>query len=207
MAQELQSLLDRFQKDGVEKADAEAQRIVEDAKSKAETIVKDAEEQAAAALKQAEKDGKAFEDRGRAALEQAARDVVITVKDAVTRALRAVVQHEVRAAMTPDNVAAMLAELVKAYAKAGAGAGGIEILLPEDQKQAVADTMLARFQDAMREGVTLKGDGRVVAGFRVALVDDNVEHDFTEEAVTAALCELLRPHIAGILKQATAKAD
>ena len=55
---------------------------------------------------------------------------------------------------------------------------------------------------AMREGIELKGDGAIVSGFRVSLVDDNVEHDFTEAAITTALCELLRPHIADIVKQA-----
>ena len=42
--EDLQSLLEKINRDGVEKADAEARRIVDAAKARAEAIVKEAEE-------------------------------------------------------------------------------------------------------------------------------------------------------------------
>jgi F0F1-type ATP synthase membrane subunit b/b' len=42
MSEDLQSLLEKINRDGVEKAEAEATRIIEDAKAKAAAILKEA---------------------------------------------------------------------------------------------------------------------------------------------------------------------
>ena len=52
-------------------------------------------------------------------------------------------------------------------------------------------------------GIEIVGDGRVTHGFRVVIKEDNVEHDFSQEAITETLCRLLRPHIAGIVQEAS----
>ncbi len=49
MAEELQSLIEKINRDGVEKAKAEAEKIVAEAKKQAETIVKKAKDEAAEA--------------------------------------------------------------------------------------------------------------------------------------------------------------
>ena len=86
MAEQLQGLLERIQKDGIDKADAEGQRIIDDAKAQAASIISDAEAKAKAGLDNAEREGAAFAERGKVALQQAARDVVITVGDAISSA-------------------------------------------------------------------------------------------------------------------------
>ena len=51
MAEELQQLLEKIQRDGVDKANAEAAAIVAKAKDEANALVKNAEEEAAARAK------------------------------------------------------------------------------------------------------------------------------------------------------------
>ena len=46
MAEQLQELLEKIQKEGVDKAKAEAERIVSEAKARAAQILKSADEQA-----------------------------------------------------------------------------------------------------------------------------------------------------------------
>ena len=53
--EDLQSLLEKINRDGVEKADAEAKRIVDAAKARADAIVKEAREAAAKEKAAAEK--------------------------------------------------------------------------------------------------------------------------------------------------------
>ena len=53
--EDLQSLLEKINRDGVEKADAEAKRIVDAAKARADAIVKEAREAAAKEKADAEK--------------------------------------------------------------------------------------------------------------------------------------------------------
>ena len=202
MAEQLQGLLERIQKDGIEKADAEAERIIKEAGAKAAAIVNDTETKAQASLEQAERESKAFAERGEVALKQAARDVVISVGKAITRALEKVVSADVKNALSDEALAGLIAKVVETYAMSGSGTKRIDVLLSNDQQQQVRQHVVARFAEALKDGVTLTGDSSVVSGFRVAIVGDNIEHDFSEAAITDALCELLRPHIARIVRDA-----
>ena len=63
MAEDLQYLMERIQKDAVDKAENEAAAIIAKAKEKAADIVKAAEAEASARLEKADKDAEAFSKR------------------------------------------------------------------------------------------------------------------------------------------------
>ena len=70
MAEDLQYLMERIQKDAVDKAETEAAAIIARAKDKAAEIVKAAEAEASARLEKADKDAEAFTERSERTLEQ-----------------------------------------------------------------------------------------------------------------------------------------
>lgn len=207
MAEELQSLLDRIQKDGVDKADAEAARIVETAREKAAAIKAEAEAEARARLEKAEQEAAAFESRARETLRQAARDVVLSVGEALQSVLRGVLRRETSQAMTADVVGQMLVTFTEAYARQDGRAAGLEALVAPEQKQAVADYCFKALSDKAREGLEIKGDSSVVSGFRVTLAGQNVQHDFSQQAVADALGQLLRPQLAEIVREGLGKLE
>jgi V/A-type H+-transporting ATPase subunit E len=206
MAEELKSLLERIQKDGIDKAEAEAARVLEEAKARAESLVAQAGKDAEALLAKAEQDAKAFEERGRRALDQAARDVVLSVGDAVTATLQAVVQARVGEALKPEALTDMLVSLAKAYAKTGGG-GGIGVLLSPEQQEKVTELFLAALGEEAARGVEIRSDAGIVAGFKLSLQDGQVQHDFTREAIAEALGDLLRPQIAERVRAAGLKQE
>jgi V/A-type H+-transporting ATPase subunit E len=77
MAEELQHLLDTIQRDGIEKAEAEANRMVSEAEKRSQQIVREGEDRAQEIRSQVERDAKAYHDRTTRAIEQAARDVLM----------------------------------------------------------------------------------------------------------------------------------
>lgn len=200
MPEELKSLLDRIQKDGVEKAEAEAEKILSEAKERAAGIVSEAEKAAQAAREQAEQDAAAFMERAAKSLEQAARDVVLSVSEAVNSALATMVNHSVSKALTPDTLKQMLVSVVEAYCSGKEGQSRIEVLLPPDRQKEVVDLFMAEFKEGLKDGIEIKSDEGVVSGFRVSLVDDQLEHDFSGQAIADALCQLIRPHIGEIVR-------
>ncbi|MCE9612968.1 MAG: hypothetical protein K8T26_01745 [Lentisphaerae bacterium] len=205
MAEQLESLLERIQKDGVDKAQAEAKRMVAQADQQAAEIIRKAEARAAELVQKAEKDSQAFAERGRVALQQAARDVLISLADAVNRTLATLVSTDVKQALDPQTLGRILEQVTSVYVQAPAGQQRLEVLLAPEQQQAIRDYFTARLAQAMRAGIEIKGDGRVLAGFRVSVVGQSVQHDFSEPAITASLCELLRPHMAQIVRDAARK--
>ena len=205
MAEQLQELLDRIQKDGIDKAESNATRIEDEAKAKADSLIAKAKDDAKQIIEKAEKDGELFAKRGKNALEQAARDVILSVGDAVNRTLTSLVDRKVNAVLTDADFAQVIKSVIEAYCQAKPGEADIELLLPEDQQEKIADFLMNSMSEEMKKGLTISGNKNVISGFSVSLKDKGIQHDFTGEAVTDALSKLLRPHLAEIVKAATVK--
>lgn len=206
MPEELQSLLERIQKEGIDKAQAEAERIMAAARAQAAQIVGEAERKAQAALEKAKQDGEVFAERGRKAVEQAARDIVITVHEAVQASFRNLVGREVREALGADTVKQLLGKVVEAYCGGTAKGAGAEALVKPAQQKEILDYFAARYAQELRSGLEIKADESVVSGFKVRFADQNLEIGFTGEAITEALCRFLRPQLAEIVKRGAPKA-
>lgn len=203
MAEELQGLLERIRKDGVQKAEAEAEEIVAAARDKAAGLVKEADEQARNIVAKAEKEAAQFLERSKKTLEQAARDVVLSVGDAVVATMKDIAMQEVSDAMKPDTLKKVLVSVIDAYCKDQKNER-IDVLLSADDQKAVADFLMSKFKTQMKKGLQIRADSAVTAGFKVSLVDKNIQHDFSVEAVTEALSQLVRPKLAEILRNAQA---
>lgn len=206
MAEELQGLLDRIQKEGVERADAEAGQIIADAKVKAKTLLSDAQKESAVIIEKAKADSELFRKRSESAIGQAARDIILSVGEAVTETMQAIVNRNVNDAMSIDALPEFIHEAVKAYSTAN-GPNNISVLLSEKQKDAVTALFMKAFGDDVKSGLTIKSSHGIISGFQVTLGASGVQHDFTGEALTEAIGKLLRPQLAEIVNNALQKKE
>ena len=188
MAEDLQGLLEKINRDGVEKAEAEAKRIVGEAKSSADALLKSARDEAARIRADAEKDAAGYVERASETVRQAARDTVLSVKGAVTAALEKLLARPVDAALAdPATVAAIVKEAVRDFATKG------EIAAPAKLAQALAAQLAAE------KSFTVVTDDAVGSGFTVRLEGGRVEHSFTGETVARELGRRLRPDLARLM--------
>ena len=191
MAEELQSLIEKINRDGVEKANAEAARIVAAAKEQAAAIVKEAKEEADKAAKTAKEEAGLSAERAKETLRQAARDAVISVEGAVTRLMERLLAANVDAALAdPGTASAIVADAVKALVGTGEVAAGPKI------------AAALKAQLAAKQNFTVVMDETLGSGFTVKLDGGRVEHDFTGAAVSAELAKRLRPDLAALMKEA-----
>ena len=187
--EDLQSILEKINREGVEKADAEAARIVAAAKEKAAAIVREAEEAAAKAKADAERESKSFAERGEAALRQAARDMLISVEGSVTALLTNILARNVDAALSDGATAASVAAAaIKDLSGPGEIAAGPKL----------ASALQAQL--AASGGFTVVTDEDAGTGFSVRLDGGRVEHSFKGDVVAAELAKRLRPELAKLLK-------
>lgn len=202
MVDELQSLLDRIQRDGVEQAEAEASRIVQQAKDKAREIVGGAEQDAAKKIAQADEDSQVFVERGTKALEQAARDVIIGVQRDLERIFLESIKESVGEALTPENMAEMVVKLAEAYGQHDLKESRIEVLVsPKDQERFVK-LVMAKYRKNLGRGIEIRPEAGVRQGFKVSFKEDKLYHDFTVDAVADALAGLLKTPLRDIVKRA-----
>lgn len=186
--EDIQSLLEKINREGVEKAEAEAKRIVDAAKAKADKMLAEAREGAERAKADAAKEAEASAARAAETIRQGARDVVIGVKEAVTSMLEKLLAKDVSAALSDDKTAADLAaEAIRELAGPGEIACG----------EKLAQTLKAQL--SAQGGFTVVVDDSTGAGFSVRTDGGRVEHAFTEEVIAAELARRLRPDLAKLL--------
>lgn len=187
--EDLQGLLEKINRDGVEKADAEAAKIVAAAEAKAKTLVEAATAEAAALRAAAEKDAADFAARAEATVRQAARDIVLGVRESISGLFERLLAQAVNRALGDEATVAKLAGDVIAD-MVGPG----EIRVGENLVSAL------QAQLAAKGGFTVAADGSVGSGFTVRLDGGRIEHSFTGEVIAAELAKRLRPAVAALLK-------
>lgn len=202
MADELQSLLDKIQKDGVAKVETQGQAILQDARQKACQIVEEAEQKAVAARAKAEQDAATFVTRGKKSLEQAARDVILSAGNSLSATLTALLRKEVSKALTSDVLKTLLTGVVDKYFRQSSAPERIEVLLSPQQQAELKDFVATRFKEELGKGLEIRSDASVLAGFKVTVAGKNVQHDLTDEAIAGAMSQLLRPDIAAAVQGA-----
>jgi len=202
MTEELQSLLDRIRTEGVERAEAEAARIVAEAQERAAGIVAEAEAEAEALRRGAEADADASLERGHTALEQAGRDFLISLQKSIEAVLRETLCDTVAEALTPELMTQILVRLADAYAEREMNESRIDVLLSPEDRDAVGAIVMDKFRRIVGQGLTLRPDDRVDKGFKVSFVDYSMYHDFTAEALAEALAPVLKPPLCDIVRRA-----
>ena len=202
MDEQLQSLLDRIRREGVERAEVEAARIVAEAQERAAGIVHEAEAQAEALRCDADADAVASGERGQIALEQAGRDFLLSLQTSIEAVLRGTLCETVAVALTPDVMAQILARLADAYAAHDMNESRVDVLLSPEDRDAVGAIVMERYRLLVSQGLTLRPDERVDKGFKVSFGDSNLYHDFSAEALAEALAPVLKAPLCDILRRA-----
>jgi V/A-type H+/Na+-transporting ATPase subunit E len=205
MDEQLQGLLDRIRREGVERAEAEAARIVQEAEGRAAGIVAEAEREAATLRQAAEADATASLERGTIALEQAGRDFMLSLRQSIEAVLRETLCETVGRTLTPTVMAEILVRLADAYAAHDMNESRLDVLLSPEDRDAVGAIVMEKYRGLVGQGLALRLDERVDAGFKVSFVDYNLYHDFTAEGLAEALAPVLKPPLCDIVRRAAAE--
>jgi V/A-type H+-transporting ATPase subunit E len=200
MAEELQPLLEQIRKEGVDKAQAEADQILSQAKEKAAQMVREAEEKAHQIVVRAESDAEVYTQRSTATLEQAARDLLITVGQGIENIISELVGESVDSALGIEVLEQMMVKMAQACAEKQ-GETRIELLISEADQQELVKFFVEKYREKMIHGIELHVDNEILKGFKVSFADDHVYLDFTQEAISDALTVFLRPKLAEIVSR------
>ena len=103
MAEDLQNLLERIQKEGVDRAQAEAEQI-SPRHARKRAIVAQATEEAATTRAAGDREAQAFMDRAAVTLEQVARDYLLRVQRDLEALFLESVRGDLAEALTPSSL-------------------------------------------------------------------------------------------------------
>jgi V/A-type H+-transporting ATPase subunit E len=199
MSTQLNELIDRIKKEGVDSAQEQADKIVKEAQEQAARIVADAKSQAEAVVAAAKAEAERFELTGREGVRQAGRDVVLDLKGQRTAMLDRIMAKSVSGSLTADVVRDGLVTLFKNWNSEVATQH--EALIPEATWTAMQDALLKELAEEMKAGLELKPSPNVRTGFRIGEKDGSAYYDFTDRGLTEFLTEYLNPRLAACLEE------
>lgn len=198
---QLQDLIEKIKKDGVAAADKSASEKIAQAKAQADKIIADAKEEADRIIKAAKDETARMEKAGEDAIRQAGRNLILSFRDSVTKELSSIVTAETARAYSPELLAKLIPETVKAWAS-DKEAGDISVLLNEKDLKELEASLLSALKGELSKGLTLKADNSISSGFRIAEKDGGAYYDFSAESVAEMFSAYLNPKVASLMKEA-----
>jgi V/A-type H+-transporting ATPase subunit E len=197
---QLQELIDKIKKDGIESASEAASRLKAQAEAEAKRIVEAANREAENIVAKAKSDAERFEKAGVATLEQASRNLVLAFKGEIQAVLDKITVRETAAAYSEDTLKAALPDLIKGWADKG---DSLDLILNEGQLAKLESFFREKLAGELKKGLELKPGRSLDAGFRIANRDGSAYYDFSAESVAELLSAYLNPRLAEILKTQT----
>ncbi|MGD8869924.1 MAG: hypothetical protein PVI01_20060 [Gemmatimonadales bacterium] len=207
----VKDLIERIRDEGVQAAHNEADRIINEAKAQAARIVADAKNEAAAIKKDAEATMQREQQATIEALRMAARDTGLELRAAVMAAFEEHVRRLVSdvagdGSVLRDIILVLAGRAVEDFIKDKNAAILVPKRLtdepPPELEEFLHSTAAALSANVLREGIELIPSNEIQAGARVRLVDDDLEIDLSDEAVSEMMLKLLLPRYRRILVEA-----
>ena len=206
MGQTIQAFVDKIRTEGVQAGQKEADDLLVQATQQAEEIIAQAERDKTKILADAQSEADNILTRGKTELGLASRDAVGKLRDALGRAIQAVLTGGARATLEDETfVGKVLHEIITQYGQAELGEKKTFMInVSEPMRQKLVDWALAHIgQDNLHksEHMTIDLQGTLSqAGFEYSASDATVE--VTVDSVVEVLSDLVGPTVREILDAA-----
>jgi V/A-type H+/Na+-transporting ATPase subunit E len=211
----VESLIGRLRDEGITQGRTQAEALVTAAQQQAAEIVATAQREAEAILARANEDAGKLKAAGADAIRLAMRDTILALEGDLLKGFTDRLHHLVKGVLA-DPVFLQRLILEMAGRVAPTGAQRAEVLLPAElvsledlqskPEEATPGTLMhfvlslggGMLREGMRFGVSEDGE----AGIRVRLLDEDVQIDVTESAISQLLLRHMLPRFRALLRGA-----
>ncbi|HDZ77272.1 MAG TPA: hypothetical protein ENH41_04225 [Candidatus Omnitrophica bacterium] len=197
MEVKLESLIAKIKKDGVEEAKKAADKIIQDACCEAVSIIDEAKRKAEEQLEGSRKSLEKLKNNTENSLRQAARDLVLVLKQEITTLFDNILKRKVADELDVEFVKELIVRIIDNWAQKKDVA--LEALVNKVDKKKLEDLLLSQFKSQVKDIVEIKIAKSIDRGFRIGIKGEDVYYDFTDESILESLKEFLNPQIVKIL--------
>lgn len=156
--------------------------------------------QADALLANARREQEQLEHAGRESLKQASRDILLGVRKQLEVLFSALLKEKTREALKDREITLAIAKMISNWTPERQDK--IELLLPQDQFNSMANALRKSMAEKIAAGIEIKAAAELAHGFRVAEKDGNAYYDFSAESIAESLSLFLNPAMAKIVSDA-----
>ena len=197
MAQEIKDLIAKIQQEGIQAAQEQAAKIKAEAERDSLKIISEAKIQAQRIIEQANSQARKLDDSTQAALKQAGRDLLISLRQEIISMLDRLIKLDLRQALTAEDLSGIIAALIK-NAPLSLGSQ-IIVSLNKQDKDKLEQGFLKQLVQATKKEIILKSVDAIDSGFVISFDAGKSIFDFSGQALSNYISEYLRPELNKIL--------
>lgn len=194
MENKIQELTEKIYAEGVEKGNAEAQRLVEEAKAQAAEILKKAEEESAALVAAAEKKAAELDANTRSEIALYGAQSLGALKSEVANIVTdSVVKAAVKEALAGDTMKMLIVKIAERWSANEA------IVISTAEAEELKAFFAAKAKALLDKGVEIRQVNGLKTSFSIAPADGSYKVNFGEGEFEAYFKAFLRPQMVELL--------
>ncbi len=199
MAEKLDGLLNKIREEGLNKAEQEKEKILNEAKAEAEKILKTATAEAQNIRRSAEQDAAAAEKRAEAAIKQASRDILLSLRQELETRLKNVVLAATEEVMTPEFMGQIIMEAVGKF-DASVVDQGLDVMVNARNLEKMDKLFKGSLLENLKQEPELFAGHDFGGGLKLGFKGNDIFYDFSDEALTELICAYVGPRLTEIIQ-------
>ena len=201
MDNKLQELTDKIYREGVEKGEQQAQEIIVAAEKQSTAIIENAHREADKIITGAKKKSDDLRQNIEADIRLAASQCMNSIKQQILDVITArVVEKPLTASLSDtETLASFIKIILNNWNSSVSESSGIDVLLPEVQREQLAAALEAGLSQELFAGLTLCFTKKINAGFQVQMSGSSCKISLTDDDFKVFFGEHLRPKMRAFL--------
>lgn len=201
MAEDIRSLIEKIQKEGVDAAKDKARAIEAEASRHAKEIVAQARHEAEKIVAEAKDKASRSEESGKVLLQQAGRDLILTLRKEIDAMLSRLIESRVRESLAPHELVKIIASFIREYKEKEPPE--VVLQLNKDDLKKLQEGLLGELKESLKKGIVLKPSEDIRGGFIISFDGGKSHFDFTDKTLADYIGSYLKPRLGEILREAT----
>jgi V/A-type H+-transporting ATPase subunit E len=201
MAEDVRDLIEKIRKEGIAAAEEKALEIEAHARKNAEEILASARLEAERTLSAAQERIRREEEREKALLVQAGRDLLISLRNEIHAMLERIILLDVKDTLTPDALFRLLSAIISQCR--GDETGRIEIELKREDLEVIETSYLSRLKEQTKREIVLRPSDSISGGFVISFDGGRSCFDFSDKSLAEYIGVHLKPKLHAILQEST----
>ncbi len=200
MEVQLDTLINKIKEDGIKQADERANALLRESEKKAQSIVDAAKRESERIIQNAESQAKLTEKRGIEAIQQAERDLILSLKEKIVNLFDNSLQKTLSNTLKGD---ALKEVILQAFTSWDFGKNvNVFLSLSPDDAAKLSESLRRQIQETIKENsVEIKVDPTIQSGFRLTVgTDSSLTYDFSQKTIQESLSAFLTPSLKELLK-------
>lgn len=198
MAEDIKSLIEKINQEGVLAAEEKARAIEEEARLKAEQVLREARLQAQKLLSEAEENISKMQEKEKGLIAQAGRDMILALRQEINSMLEKLIDNEVKSVLTPENMFSVINNII--MNSVPDGGNSIVVSLNKDDLRLLEDNFIGKLKEEAKKKVVLRAANDIRAGFTISFDAGKSQFDFSDKALAEYIGNCLKPKLKEILQ-------